>query len=256
MKHMLAALLCLCLLAFCACGRAAPPEQTAATEPTAAATQLLTSSTTQAPTLPPVECPASYKAAPAAYKPVLDDLYTLKQWLWSGETDREINNWDQINAMPYAVDIMGAWNDAVDGYAIADINDDGTPELLLLTNYSEDPALRSLFTLSDGEPICLGFYGPRFWGDVAADGTVWHAGSDSADSGSRAIYSLAPHASELTFVVGHDYDYWPPEEQDMYYRIVNGERKEITEKEYRAIAKQYADAEKTPMKLKFIPIEQ
>ena len=249
MKRILAAMLSLCLLALCACGQPAPTHTTVQTTAT---------TTTQAPTTQPIEYPSSYKDAPAAYKLVLDDLYALKQWLWNGNVDWRMVDYDKIDEFSYANDIFGAWTqDPVDGYAVKDINNDGIQELLLFQAPSSDALnLRSLFTLSDGQPVCLGFYGPRHWGGIAVDGTVYYGGSGSAASGRIETYRLKPHAATLTLVAGHDYDYWPPEEVDTYYKLVDGERVIVDEKAYNAIAKQYADPEKNPMKFDYIPIEQ
>ncbi|MCL2494842.1 MAG: hypothetical protein FWE98_04205 [Oscillospiraceae bacterium] len=253
MKRLLtAALSSLCLLALCACGQAAPPEATTPALPATEATTTKQTTTTQPPTMPPIEYPASYKDAPAAYKPVLDNLYALKQWLWNDETDWPDYYWDTILDFQYAEAIMGAWNYPVSGYVVADINNDGVPELLLFGG----PDLRSLFTLSDGQPISLGSFGPRSWGYIAADGTVHHGGSGSAASGGSEIYRLEPYATTLTLVVGHNYDHWPPEEEDTYYKIIDGERVIIDEKAYNAIVKQHKDPEKHPLKFTFIPIEQ
>ena len=70
--------------------------------------------------------------------------------------------------------------------------------------------------------------------------------------GDEGIYILESHATQLKLIAGFQYDYHESEEHT-FYKAVNGERVAITEKEYRAIAKQYSSA---PMKLKCIPIEQ
>ena len=256
MKRLLTGMLCLSLLALCACGQAVPEETSAAETTTAATTTATTTaapSTTEACTLPPVEYPPSYKDAPTAYKPVLDELYALKQWLWSGEDNWDKLNWDEIWARRYTEDIMGAWNDGVGGYAVKDINNDGIPELMLFGGPNN---LRSLFTLSNGQPVCLGIYGPRHWGGIAADGTVHYGGWGSAASGTKEIYRLEPHAAALTLMAGDRYDYWPPEEVDVYYIMVDGEQVTIDEEAYHAIQEKYDDPEKNPMKLNYIPIEQ
>ena len=253
-KRLLAAILFwLCLLALCACGQAVPPITTTASPPTTENATTTAQPTTQALTMPPIECPAAYKDAPAAYKPVLDDLYALKQWLWSDGADWGTYNWDEVWAHQYAESIVGAWNESVDGYAVADINHDGTPELLLF----QEPHhyLRSLFTLSNGQPVCLGWYGPRNWGDIAASGAVYFFGSGSMASGSTEIYWLEPHAIALTLVAGYEYDHWPPE-VDTYYKMVDGKRIIIDEKAYHAITKQYGDANENPLQFNYIPIDQ
>ena len=115
MKPFLVIALCLCLLALCACGQAAPKQPT---EPSTEATTITTTTqtTTQVPTTLHIEYPASYRDAPEAYKPVLDDLYA-SNLLYN--TD---NGYTGIFGLHYAEAIVGAWlYGPIAHYAVADI---------------------------------------------------------------------------------------------------------------------------------------
>lgn len=256
MKRLLAAVLC--LLALCACGRGVPLEETTeATTEAMLASDPATQPTTEARTLPTVIYPASYKDAPAAYKPVLDELYKYIQ-LTKPENWYEYGNQDYINYVRGETHFVEATRGRL-GYAVKDINKDGIPELVILTDDyygSEKAFIYTLFTLKDNKPLFLEHFWSRSSGEIAADGTIHSSGSSSAESGSNEIYILEPHAAALTLVAGYEYDHWPSVNKDIYYKMVNGERVTIDEKEYQSILKQYADPDENPMKLNFIPIEQ
>ena len=128
-----AAMLCIAMLALCACGRPAAPEETAA-----------------APTLPIV--PASYRDAPEAYWPVLDDL---RKWIFVVDNYRDFHPWEDWGINPGIHMISeSAVSREYAGYAIRDINNDGTPELLILNSSADDELCPlALFTLQDNAPI-------------------------------------------------------------------------------------------------------
>jgi len=151
-----AAILCIALLALCACGSPAAPEET-------------TAPTIKTPTLP-IQYPASYKAAPEAYWPVLNDLLKFVCLIRD-------DSWDSIDMLYGSTGIVetpGAFSDDGFlhnlGYAIQDINNDGVPELLLL---AKDGFMLSLFTLrSDDKPVLLDSYSVRSHANLAADGEI------------------------------------------------------------------------------------
>jgi hypothetical protein len=219
-KHLLAALLCLCLLALCACGQVfVPPEVTGEATTTITTAQ---PTTTQAPALPPIDYPTSYKDAPAAYKPVLDDLY--RQMLLPG--------WDKPPDCTYAV---------------VDINKDGILELLTNLSVPADH-VTTLYTLKDNEPVELSWYSVRNRGHFAADGTIYHVGSGGT-VGSLSSYKLKPGASELTQLTSY---YCEPHG---HYQVINGKDVPTAWEEYDALREKY-DNPPNPMPLTFIPIEQ
>ncbi|MCL2495134.1 MAG: hypothetical protein FWE98_05700 [Oscillospiraceae bacterium] len=250
-NHFFAAILCMALLALCACGRPAAPEETTApaTIQTSAQTTTEVPTTTEAPTEPVIEYPASYKDAPKAYKPILDDLYRFAYLLVNG-----IRDGDRAYGRTGIADTPGFWiNDGefrhnYIGYAIKDINKDGIPELLILT---AEMRMLSLFTLKGNEPVHLDSYWIRSAGRLAADGTIYVKGSP----GSWASYKLEPGAVELTTLTEYGYEtHW--ENEKIVIRILSDdEERIITPEKFDEMQEKYSNPP-NPMQLTFIPIEQ
>ena len=160
MKKLLMAALCLLLAGLCACGQASlEPEPVTTTAPP---------TTTEQPAMKPIECPASYKGAPKAYKPVLDNLYTFVCLARQGDpelTRAAFDNTGIINpSVQFAAEDLG--------YAIEDINNDSISELLILR---KDSSVLSLYTLKNEKPVDLLIpdWGSRTAGQFAADGTLY-----------------------------------------------------------------------------------
>lgn len=83
---------------------------------------------------------------------------------------------------------MGGWQAL--GYSVYDINNDGTPELIVR---SEDFfTIYSIFTLHDGKPVLLGAYWSRSRCMLAAHGTLYYHGSNGADDSVSLILTLPP----------------------------------------------------------------
>jgi len=120
MKHLLALILCLSLLALCACGQA-EPEQPTTPQPTIITTTAPT--ITDSPATRPIEYPASYKDAPGAYWPILDDLYKSVYILSNNLLDMADDLWGatEIQDVPgFAFDGDEFRHNTV-GYAVKDI---------------------------------------------------------------------------------------------------------------------------------------
>jgi len=244
MKRLLTVVLSsLCLLTLCACGQAAPEPPTTTTQiyepPTIEViiTTTIAPTTAISPSIEPIIYPASYKDAPKAYKPVLDQFYAFAQAL-----RRE--DWHTADDLsPFA------WPEGYEdlAYAVKDINKDGVKELLLLTNGYPKASNVALYTLKDGEPVELGVYGAREPAQFAADGTVYVCGLGGVYTYLDS-YKLETGASELTQLTayhrnGGKFFKGPDEEQP------------ITEEEFNTIYEQFSNPP-NPMKFKFIPIEQ
>ena len=250
MKPLSALILCLCLLVLCACGQAEPEETTGA-----ATTITTQTTTTTAPTTLPINYPAAYRDAPVAYKPVLDAFYMIDQLVLP-------ENWDELFSDAYAF----VWEEthlstgecptfAPLGYAVVDINNDGIPELLLLSEESwvtdeEGRYIHSLFTLKDNQPVNISAYSSRHRGYLAADGTIYTSSSGGAPHHILASYKLKPGATELTKLTEyHAYS------GDCFIGPLEGERQPITQAEFSKLLEQY-DNPPNPMPLNFIPVEQ
>jgi len=253
MKTLLTILLCLSLLGLCACGQV-EPEQTTPPPTTAQTTQVLT--TTQVPKIKPtIEYPVSYKDAPEAYKPILDDLYKFVYTLSNGlELDDSYSGKTGIAEIPAAFYRNGNFDNGSIGYAIKDINNDGIPELMLLNNdhYStNEQFVLSLFTLNNDVPVFLEHYWVRSYARFAADGTIYNIGSGGAATTYLSKYKLEPDSTELTKLPGEYMSDWGP----IFVEIIDDDRKSIAEKEFYKLLELYSNPP-SPMKLNFIPIEQ
>ena len=206
---------------------------------------------------PPINCPASYPDAPEAYRPILDDLYKYVQLIKRDDVWDAIDSeylWGETHFAEPVQDELG--------YAVADINRDGTPELLLVSetswhindegqtyNDKERPYIHSLFTLKDNQPVNVDYYWSRYNGNIAADGTIFTIGSGGASYHHLASWQLKPDAIELTQLTESNSD------NSYFYEVVDGEKRGITEEAFSALWAQYSNPAPL-MKLKFIPIEQ
>jgi len=145
------------------------------------------------------------------------------------------------------------------GYAAADINSDGTPELLWLGKSREAPedfVLIALFTLKGNKPVRLASYGLRGKAALGSDGTlycvaVWGMGT--------ALYSfkLKPGAGELTQMDTYYKEASGTDGTVSYFRGDSYDREgqsAITGEEFAALLEQYRNPS-NPMKLDFIPVE-
>ena len=221
----LAIALALCLL--CACGQG---EVT--TVPTNAPTTIAPTSITEPPVVEPIVYPESYRDAPEAYWPVLHDMYTLLYitGLDDGEPDR---------ALRYADDLLGAELDTTgNGYAVVDINNDGTPELAILygSETSDTSSLYALFTLKDGEPVGITSYGRRDGGALATDGTIYKISSCGTNCAFACSYRLEAGAAELSKLTEYGVDDNPLRDSDYpcFKEIGNG-FESITRDEFNAV---------------------
>ena len=124
--------------------------------------------------------------------------------------------------------------DAVLGYAVKDINGDGSPELFILTEEYGD--ICAIYTLRGGKPALVGGYWSRHNCSLDADGTIYISGSSSAASSHSGTYALIPGSIELRLIrmVGmEDYDEEArkPLPEPRYYRIENGRKTIVTDSE-------------------------
>ena len=251
MKKWLAAVLCVLLAGLCACGQAEPaPETTkatmqATTTVTTSATTTAAPTTTEPPTLEPIECPASYKDAPEAYWPILDNLYTFVYFAHQDDPDLTSDAFYKTGIPNFSVHFTP--DDL--GYAIADINNDGILELLILRKGGN---LLSLYTLKDDNPVfLLGDWGSRTTGGFWADGTLytqWSSGSGMW----LCNYRLEPGAGKLTEVESNFFEFMY-DTHILHFKNADGEgERPFTDEEFRAMSAKPTN----PIKFSFIPIEQ
>jgi len=243
-KYLGIGLLCLCLLALCTCGQAEPVQTIVPT--------------TQPPATQPIKYPASYKDAPEAYKPVLDSLYHLVHCIRNDVYDDKLWTWFDagITVPPgLAFDEDDEFRHNSIGYAIKDINNDGVPELLIM---SDLPYVLSLFTLKDNEPVHLESYEHRRLGAFAADGTIYtsiYSGAGAWDLYSHELKKGASELTELTQFYYYTHFSEPPPNNINYYQVIDGEEHDISKEKFLEIQEKYENPP-NPMPLTFISIEQ
>ena len=125
------------------------------------------------------------------------------------------------------------------GYATKDLNGDGMDELVLLNN---EYYIMAIFSYADGNPILLGNYWPRNSCWIDGDGLLHENGSGGAAYSTNAVYKIADGGKELELIAefGTDGVEWIGDTAyTIYYKLVDGEKKTITEAEYNALNEQY-----------------
>ena len=87
------------------------------------------------------------------------------------------------------------------GYAIRDINEDGIPELFILSKdqYS-DGMINALYTLQDNSAALVGAYWSRSRCALGVDGTIYLDGSSGAGDSFSAAYSLDRNTGRLKLI--------------------------------------------------------
>ncbi len=121
------------------------------------------------------------------------------------------------------------------GYALEDLNEDGTDELILLdSNYT----VLAIFSTVNGKAKLLDAYWSRYGCAILDSGLLHTSSSGGAADWEHVIKQLSPDGSELLNVVqyGCRSDKFP---NDYYYRIENGKEEEISEAELDAFFEQY-----------------
>lgn len=118
------------------------------------------------------------------------------------------------------------------GYAIKDLNRDGTDELIFL---NEDYTIVAIVSMANGTPTLLGSYQPRATCYIDAQGYLHELGSNSSDSHSNAVYRIVPGGAETELVVefGTNGHIWVEDVAvQQYYKLEGELATEITKQEY------------------------
>lgn len=111
------------------------------------------------------------------------------------------------------------------GYAIQDLNKDGIPELIILSeeDYPEgDYFVHALYSLKNDKPILLGAYWPRNSCEIDKTGTIYIEASSGAADNYSATYLVAPGSAKLQLVemVGIE----TKDDSEQCYRIKNEQK--------------------------------
>jgi|GEM_PF-1769849 len=151
--------------------------------------------------------------AEQAYAPILDeyryafqqggDVDTVTDHLVSFLEDAAQVDAQQPRALAYSLDEPMRSGSPI-GYAIRDINEDGIPELFILTQDGDsgDETINALFTLRGGETALVDAYWSRNSCTLAADGTLYIDSSSGADSSTSAAYRLSAQTGTLIKALG------------------------------------------------------
>ena len=185
-----------------------------------------------------ISAPGSYPGVPDLYAPVLDALFILQQHMKQGD----YGSGEYLEAVGF--EEYPYLHDGKLGYALVDLNGDGILELLLGTIEGlNNSAPNSIFTLKDGKPVLLGSYWNRSRGVIAADGTIYSAGSGGADYTYLSSYRLdrldAKNEYTLTQLTDIRSDYSASEGKPYYFQIVNDKNHYITEIEFYSYFEKY-----------------
>lgn len=190
-----------------------------------------------------------------AYAPVLAQYREFAEKFSQGGNNADFSSWDDpwdVIAPDYSYSSKKA------GYALRDIDSNGTPELFLMT---DDGSIWEMYTLVDGVPKLLGVYAARNACYLNQTNEIYTAWSDGAADWGKDAYRMSADGRALEFVerVGE-------ESMDNNGNLLDQERYYIcvgSEKNKKIISKQEAEAEwaKFPKSndnsgLKFIPIMQ
>lgn len=176
------------------------------------------------------------KTALEAYKPILDDYRGMFAQKRSGEELTE-TAWSAAGFLEDQYSMVKS--NAVKsggGYALADLNNDGTPELVL----GSGETIFVLFTLRNNKPVWM--LSKWYNGEITIyrDGVYMIRGSSVMQRNSFIyIYKMGTQLAELRY--GGEAGVWK----------IDG--KEVTENTLRQLEAKYA---KDPVTLKFLPLEQ
>ena len=97
------------------------------------------------------------------------------------------------------------------GYALRDINADGTPELFILSkdNGSENSVINALYTIQSGKTLLVDAYWSRNICELSENGTIYINGSSGADDSGYASFLLNSETGELELIETFDSSYSP-----------------------------------------------
>jgi len=218
----------------------------------------------------------SYPNVPDIYKPVLDDLYLygeisrrydtiVSEGKWTQETLQEFQHaMSGIEKRGYTPYPYSGFKRA-SCYALADLDNDNSPELLLLEDPSCDslgkqtPSIYSVFTIRNGKLICIkrDSFDFQDFTILDADGTFYQCidwrgvgyvdlSAFKLEAGMSEFTIISEARAALSFSDGDvPVPYW--------IKIVNGEEINIAEKEFEALLEQHKNPG-DPMTLNYVPL--
>ena len=122
------------------------------------------------------------------------------------------------------------------GYALIDLNEDGTPELV---TYAYKGYIVNIFAISGSKAVNLDSVGGGFRDSIVIypDGSIIHSGSGGANSGGATCFKYKG-GNRLTDQYSYTYEYpWEPGEGETKYTYTeNGTTRRLDESEFKAIS--------------------
>ncbi len=167
--------------------------------------------------------PSDSVQAIAKYTPILDIYRSLLQKKQAGEELVAPKKASGIEAALY--DAVNKCTDATTmGYAFKDLDNDASPELVLL---SKNCTLYTLLTLKDGSPVLVRSFANALV-ELDGNGTFWYMEREEP-------YALHIETLQNGSLVGAYYYYRGSEQERHYFKVENGVETEITWQEYRYV---------------------
>ena len=122
------------------------------------------------------------------------------------KTDAQIKGTRELRELFYSMEEPLRGNSVI-GYALLDINGDGSPELFILSedDYSDDYTINALLTLKDDALVLAGAFWSRSSCALAKDGTIYINNSSGADDSEAASFSLNANTGALQLIETLDF---------------------------------------------------
>ena len=141
-----------------------------------------------------------------------------------------------INLYPKSVEGWKPNGSSDFGYAIKDINRDGSVELILLR---ADGTIVAVFTMHDQKPVLLDAFQNRYRCSLSDSGEIFTSGSNGAARTVNRKYSLDPATGQLLLICEFGTDGFDPVTgETSFYMDVNTTKTNLTEAEYTRICKE------------------
>ena len=117
------------------------------------------------------------------------------------------------------------------GYALKDLNGNGSPELILLLS---DYTVLAVFSMAGSEPKLLDAFWPKHRCAIFDSGLLYIESSGGASDWDYTISQVSQDDSELFLVMKYGHS-----SNDGYYMVSNGEKHTISESEFRRFQEEY-----------------
>lgn len=217
-----------------------------------------------------ITAPGYYQDVSEQYVPVLDDLYldaelSFRYRTLSSEdkiTHEIMREWEIVHKeiqnrghLPYPGDGLGF----TVGYALVDLDDDDSCELLILENsphYIQTPVIKSVFAIRNGQLVCIDNGSSELNYTILADDKTFYQCIDWRSTGYADLiaFRLETNLSEFT-IISEAHAALSFDDGDIpapyWIKVENGIESSITENEFNALYEQYKNS-KEAMVLDFI----